>query len=176
MSSVRTSLMNQFNNLRIQIDKLATDSGYNGTNLLAGDKLNLSFNENNTSNISVQMVDANSNKFAISSTNLGIAAGDTNAFSSNANLDNLTTSITAALTTLQSQSTSISSSLSVVQTRQDFTKSMINTLQTGANNLVLADPNQEGANLLALQTRQSLSTTALSMASQADQAVLRLFQ
>jgi flagellin len=176
MSTVRTSLMNQFNSLRTQIDKLASDSGYNGTNLLAGDKLNLSFNENNTSNITVQMVDANSNKFAISSANLGIAVGDTSTFSSNTNLDNMTTAITAALTTLQSQSTAISSSLSVVQTRQDFTKSMVNTLQTGANNLVLADPNQEGANLLALQTRQSLSTTALSMASQADQAVLRLFQ
>ena len=53
---------------------------------------------------------------------------------------------------------------------------MINTLQTGADNLVLADSNQEGANLLALQTRQSLSTTALSLSAQADQAVLSLFQ
>jgi flagellin-like hook-associated protein FlgL len=41
---------------------------------------------------------------------------------------------------------------------------------------VLADSNQEGANMLALQTRQSLSTTALSLANQASQAVLRLFQ
>lgn len=52
---------------------------------------------------------------------------------------------------------------------------MINTLETGAANLTLADANQEAANLLALQTRQQLSSTALSMASQADQAVLRLF-
>jgi flagellin len=66
--------------------------------------------------------------------------------------------------------------LSIVQTRQDFTKSMINTLTTGADNLVLADSNEEGANLLALQTRQSLSTTTLSLASQAAQNVLRLFQ
>ena len=35
--------------------------------------------------------------------------------------------------------------------------------------------NEEGANLLALQTRQQLSTTALSLSAQADQAVLRLF-
>ena len=52
---------------------------------------------------------------------------------------------------------------------------MINTLQTGADNLVLADTNEEGANMLALQTRQQLSTTALSLAAQADQGVLRLF-
>jgi flagellin len=175
-TSVRDSLKSQFNNLMTQIDKLAGDSGYNGINLLNGDKLNLSFNENNSSNISVQMTDSSGNKFAINSANLGIVAASSADFGSNTTLDTITTSITAALTTLQAQSTAISSSLSVVQTRQDFTKSMVNTLQTGANNLVLADPNQEGANLLALQTRQSLSTTALSMASQADQAVLRLFQ
>ena len=44
-----------------------------------------------------------------------------------------------------------------------------------ADGLTLADSNEEGANLLALQTRQQLSTTALSLASQASQAVLRLF-
>jgi flagellin len=54
-------------------------------------------------------------------------------------------------------------------------KSMINTLQTGADNLTLADTNEEGANMLALQTRQQLSTTALSLAAQASQNVLRLF-
>ncbi len=36
--------------------------------------------------------------------------------------------------------------------------------------------NQEGANLLALQTRQALSMTALSITSQGEQAALRLFR
>ena len=63
----------------------------------------------------------------------------------------------------------------MVQTRQDFTKSMIDTLQTGSDNLVLADTNAEGANLLALQTRQSLATTSLSLAAQSAQNVLKLF-
>jgi flagellin-like hook-associated protein FlgL len=174
MSAVRQSLMNQYNNLLAQIDQLAGDAGYNGTNLLNADKLTLNFNENGTSSIAIQMVDSTGAKFAINATNLGLTAQTD--FSTNSTLDALTSTLNAALTTLQTQSTAISSSLSVVQTRQDFTKNMVNTLQTGADNLVLADPNQEGANLLALQTRQSLSTTALSMASQADQAVLRLFQ
>ena len=51
----------------------------------------------------------------------------------------------------------------------------MNTLQTGASNLTLADTNQEGANLLALQTRQSLAETALSLAAQSQNSVLRLF-
>ena len=63
-----------------------------------------------------------------------------------------------------------------VQIRQDFTKAMINTLQSGADGLTLADLNQEGANLLALQTRQQLATTVLSLSARTDQAVLRLFQ
>ena len=46
----------------------------------------------------------------------------------------------------------------------------------GADALVLADTNQEGANLLALQTRENLSSTALSLAAQSDQAVLKIFQ
>ena len=53
---------------------------------------------------------------------------------------------------------------------------MINTLQTGAANLTLADMNEEAANLLALQTRQSLSSSSLSLASQADQSVLQLIR
>ena len=52
---------------------------------------------------------------------------------------------------------------------------MINTLQTGSGDLVNANSNQEGANLLALQTQQSLSTTALSLSVQSDRNVLKLF-
>ena len=62
-----------------------------------------------------------------------------------------------------------------LQNRQDFTKAMIGTLKGGADQLTLADANEEGANLLALNTRQQLSQTALSLAAQAQQEVLRLF-
>ncbi len=169
-------MLTQYNNLLTQINQTANDSGYNGTNLLNGDALKLTFNQNATSSLTVQMVDSNNNPTSISASNLGLATATTSEFASNSALTTLTTDLTNALNTLQSQATAISGSLSVVQNRQNFTTQMINTLQTGADNLVLADPNLEGANLLALQTRQSLSTTALSMASQAQQAVLRLFQ
>jgi len=175
LSSVRQSLLNQFNNLRTQLDKVASDSGFNGINLLNGDKLSVKFNENGTSSIDVQATDTSGNAFAVNSSNLGIAVQTTTNFGSNSTLDTLSVTLSTALTTLRSQASSLGSQLSVVQARQDFTKSMINTLQTGADNLILADTNQEGANMLALQTRQSLSTTALSLSAQADQAVLRLF-
>jgi flagellin len=85
------------------------------------------------------------------------------------------TQLDTARDTLRVNSTALSNKLSTVTIRQDFTDKMINTLEDGAANLTNADLNEEGANLLMLQTRQQLGTTSLSMASQAAQAVLRLF-
>jgi flagellin len=80
-----------------------------------------------------------------------------------------------ARTTLRSESQTLSTNLSTITIRQEFTDGMINTLEDGAAGLTNADMNQEGANMLMLQTRQSLGTTSLSLASQAAQSVLRLF-
>jgi flagellin len=170
-NAVRRNLITQFNDLRNQLDKIADDSSFNGINLLKGDTLKLVFNEINTSSISIQSQNAN----GISAADLGIGAADATEFSDNALLDTRLDELHDALTSLRSQASGFGSNLSIVQNRQEFTKSMINTLQTGADALVLADSNEEAANLLALQTRQQLSSTALSLASQADQAVLRLF-
>jgi flagellin-like hook-associated protein FlgL len=106
---------------------------------------------------------------------LGLSDASAGQFQVNGNIDAAITALDNSLSTLRTQASKFGSTLTTVQTRQDFTKNMINTLQTGADNLVLADTNEEGANLLALQTRQQLSTTALSLSAQADQAVLRLF-
>ena len=106
---------------------------------------------------------------------LGIGTAAASEFSSNTSLDTRLDALSNALSQLRSQASAFGSNLSIVQNRQEFTKAMINTLQTGSDTLVLADGNEEAANLLALQTRQQLSTTALSLASQADQGVLRLF-
>ena len=89
--------------------------------------------------------------------------------------DQYVVKLDTALATLRTQASKFGSNLTTVQTRQEFTKNLVSTLQTGADNLVLADTNEEGANMLALQTRQQLSTTALALSAQADQAVLRLF-
>jgi flagellin-like hook-associated protein FlgL len=99
-----------------------------------------------------------------------------NSWAASTDIQGATDDLTAALTSLRSESQTLSANLSTVQIRQDFTKATINTLQTGSADLTLADSNEEGANLLALQTRQQLSTTALSLAAQADQNVLRLFR
>ncbi|WP_424982966.1 flagellin [Maritalea sp. S77] len=104
-------------------------------------------------------------------TGSGYVAGS---FDSDTSINTTLDSLTSALGTLRSQASTFGTNLTVVENRQDFTKSMINTLQEGSGKLTLADTNEEGANLLALQTRQTLASTSLSFASQADQNVLRL--
>ena len=81
----------------------------------------------------------------------------------------------AALSAVRTFGTKIANDLSIIQTRQDFTNQTINTLKAGADVLTVADQNEEGANLLALQTRQQLGVTSLSLASQSQQSVLKLF-
>ncbi|KPL51734.1 hypothetical protein ABB55_05410 [Prosthecomicrobium hirschii] len=174
-NDVRKNLVTQFNDLRNQLDKFSDDASFNGINLLKGDKLKLFLNENSTSTIEVQAKDTAGNVREISNTKLGIDAATNAEFEDDTALDSRLDGLKTALDTIRSQSSSFGSNLSIVQNRQDFTKSTINTLQTGADNLTLADMNEEAANLLSLQTRQQLSQTALSLANQADQGVLRLF-
>jgi flagellin len=167
VNSTRSSLATQYNQLLAQIDQLASDSGFNGVNLLAGQSLQVVFNVARTSSLVLQGVTFNS-------AGLGVSQASAN-FQSNTSLANAGSQLTAALTTLQNQAASFGTNLSVIQIRQSFTSATINTLQTGADNLTLADNNQEGAHLLALQTRQSLAETALSLAAQSQNSVLRLF-
>lgn len=167
-NTTRTSLQSDYNNIITQLDTLAADASYGGVNLLSGDDLKVVFNETGTSSLTISGV-------AFDSEGLGLDPVAGAGFQSDSDIDAVITKLDTALSSLRTQASKFGSNLSTVQTRQDFTKNMVNTLQTGADNLVLADTNEEGANLLALQTRQQLSTTALSLSAQADQAVLRLF-
>jgi flagellin-like hook-associated protein FlgL len=170
-NTVRANLVTQFNQLKDQLDKTASDSSFNGINLLQGDQLKLFFNENSTSSLTIQ----STNTSGVSSSTLSIGTATNSEFQSNTSLDSRLQTLQTALTTVASQASAFGSNLSIVQNRQTFTNAMVNTLQTGSDGLTLADGNLEGANMLALQTRQQLSIQALSLASQANQAVLRLF-
>lgn len=163
----RAAFAQQFDDLRTQINQLASDASFNGVNLLNGDSLTVNFNEDGSSNLAVSGV-------TFDSDGLGVAAA-TNGFQDSGSISDALAGLDTALSSLRSQSATFGSNLSVVETRESFTNDLVNTLQVGSDNLVLADTNKEGANLLALQTRQSLSSTALSLASQSDQNVLRLF-
>lgn len=119
--------------------------------------------------------DFNASAFTADTVGVSVQAVTDSGFSSDTKINKVLDRLNTALSNLRSQASEFGTNLSTVEIRQDYTKNMINTLQEGAGKLTLADTNEEGANLLALQTRQQLASTSLSFASQADQTVLSLF-
>jgi flagellin-like hook-associated protein FlgL len=163
----RATFATQYQNLITQINTLASDSSYRGTNLLTGATLTVNFNEDASSKLSVVGFTATASGLSIATpTNLWTGDGDITLSQAH---------LASASSQLRAQSKNLANNLNIITTRQDYTDAMINTLKTGSDNLTLADMNQEGANMLMLQTRQSLGTTALSLSSQAAQSILKLF-
>lgn len=159
------SLENDYNSILEQIDQLVGDSDYRGTNLINGDELTTFFNEDRSSSLTVEGK-------TFTSTGLGLSEAD---FARSVSVTQSLNEIRAAKDEVRSFGSTLANNLAVIQTREDFTSDLINELEAGADKLTVADPNEEGAKLLALQTRQQLGVTSLSLASQSQQAVLRLF-
>ena len=159
------SLADDYNSILGQIDRLVVDASYRGINLLNGDDLTTFFNEDNTSSLVTEGA-------IFTASGLGLTEAD---FRSSTAVELTSTQARNGLSTVRSFGASIANDLAIIQTRRDFTEATINTLESGRDDLIVADQNEEGANLLALQTRQTLGVTSLSLASQSQQAVLRLF-
>ena len=172
----RSNFATQYNDLLSQIDQLASDASFNGTNLINSSdptkQLKVAFNSDNTSNVTLRNVDATSAGLSLAA----VALDTTNSFTKNTDIDVTLTGLTNATSKLRSYATSFGSKLTIVQNRQDFTKNLIDTLQTGSSNLVNADLNEEAANSQALATRQSLAISALSLSNTAQQNVLQLLR
>ena len=191
----RATLAIQFNELALQSNNLVNDSSYQGLNLVSStaNQLKVSFSEKTGSVLSVDGANILVTNFAGLSGDAGFVtnsvgvssiatAGFTvlsNGWSSVSNsislFDAVIDILDSAITTIRTNAATLGSNVSLLQTRLDFTTSYVNTLTGGSDKLTLADLNEEGANLVALQTRQQLATQALAFAGQAEQAVLQLF-
>ncbi len=173
----RAQYVTQYNAVISQINTMASDAGYRGTNLLVGNTLTVKFNEDGASSLSIDGFTATATGLTVGIVGDagGIAASWADATNGTASINSAMTQLSDALSTLRVKASSLSSSLSIVQTRADWADQMVATLRAGANSLTEADMNEEGANMLMLQTRQSLGTTALSLSAQNAQSVLRLF-
>lgn len=91
-------------------------------------------------------------------------------------VDDITSQLDDAISRVRSVSAELGTNVAILQTRLDFTDLYVNTLQGGSDKLTLADLNEEGANLVALQTRQQLGIQSLAIAGQNQQAILALLQ
>jgi flagellin-like hook-associated protein FlgL len=177
-----TALASQYGTVMTQINEMAADSGYKGVNLLQEGSLTVEFAPTaGQSNLSLTGFGDSTAAFnvtgltsEVATTGMGTTWASASAISTAAiqsSIDNLET----AMGSLRTESKTLSNNLSIITAREEFTSQMINTLGDGAAKLTEADMNEEGANMLMLQTRQALGTTSLSLASQAAQSVLRLF-
>ncbi|MDP3408110.1 flagellin [Bosea sp. (in: a-proteobacteria)] len=171
----RASLVAQYTSIIAQITTVAGDSSFNGTNLIKGvtapatvETLSVKFSEG-ASKLDVVGVQLDSG-----TAGLNITAPQAS-WAATTDIDADVVKLDAALVKLRTTAATFGANSAIISTRQDFTKNLISTLKTGADNLVMADQNEEAANLLSLQTRQQLAQTSMSMANQSQQAILRLF-
>ena len=171
ISSARTAeaadlsdLQDELNQLLSRIDDTAAGAQYKSANLLDGAVLEVMFRGAPSLEVS---------GFNGSSAGLGLT-GATD-LSDAAELDRHAGEIDAALSTLKARSQALASDLGAFNTTRNFAANMISALLTGAGNLMVADMSEEGANLLALETRQSLSEEPSSMTSGSNVSALRFF-
>jgi flagellin len=167
------NLQTQFNQLQGQLNELTqNDANYQGTNLLsatAGNNLTINFNADGTSTITISATDTTTATYQPAAATTWATGGQTAIQASETAASNAVTAYNGLSQTLGSYS-------ALITTRQNFTTQLSQIFSTGANNLTNADLNQESADLLALQTQQGLSVSALSIANQSNQSILRLFQ
>jgi len=176
-------LTGQYNRLVEQLNNLVTDSSYKGTNFLTSGSVTLTvnLNENATTKIVMSGFNSGASGLAISGGGTSLTVAGTTGSITAKDLDSATelnaieATLNTAIATLQTKASELASNLNTLTARQTFITDMVNTLTVGATKLTEADTNEEGANLLSLQTKQSLGTTALSISSQAEQSILRLF-
>ena len=175
-----TSVVSQYNQLRTQIDNLAGDASYQGLNLVNNttSTLTVEFGVSSTSTLAINAVNLQTGTGALDIT---LAAGSATTtgelnFANTSEIDAAIVELDTAITTLRGNASSLGSNVALLQTRLDFTNSYVNNLEEGAGKLTLADINEEGANLVSLQTRQQLGISALAFAGQSEQSVLSLFR
>lgn len=171
-TGTRSNLAIQFNDLLSQVNSLVNDATFNGTNLVGptATSLVVYFNEDNTSKLTITSVNLSIN----TSGGLSVATA-ANAFVSDTDINTAVSQLSTALTKLRTTASGFGNNVAVIQTRQDFTSTLVNTLQTASDNITLADTNEEGANLQALQARNQLGITSLGISGQLAQAILKLF-
>ena len=91
-------------------------------------------------------------------------------------LNKLAAALDKAISKVRATSAGLGGNVTFLQSRMDFTSNYMNTMTQGSGKLTLADLNNEGANLVALQTRQQIGIQSLSIAGQQQQSILSLLR
>lgn len=168
----RELLDSDFKALLRAIGSAVENASFDGGNILNGSLTNgLRFlaNADATSFITLSSKD-----LTLSGSILSLGLSDslltvTGATTALTNLDDSITALNSALGGIGAQAKQISA-------HNTFVSKLTDTLEAGIGNLVDADLAKESARLQALQVQQQLGAQALSIANQAPQIILSLFQ
>jgi len=167
----RTSLNNDFGQLRDQITSIVSNAEFNGTNAVAngGNDITAITNDNASSTLTIAAQD-----LSLTGTTVALSAGQgiATAGAASSAVDNIESSIANVNTALSA----LGAGANRLELQREFVSKLSDTIEIGIGNLVDADMAKQSANLQALQVKQQLGLQALSIANQAPQAVISLFQ
>ena len=162
------ALKSDFESLRDQITKAATNAKFNGVSVVDGTTAKLTFLAN--SDGSGFTVDAKT----LSLAGLGLSASTTMTDAASAKA--MITTISNALQTATNKLASLGTSSTGLDTHLTFVGKLQDSLDAGVGNRVDADMATESAKLQSLQTKQQLGVQALSIANQSSSSILSLFR
>lgn len=183
-ASQRAASATQFSTLATQLNNLVNDASYQGLNLVNSTTsvLKLQFSQNSSSVLKVngynllvsKLVTAGAVAASLLATKL-VGSKFSNVSNKTSKFDTAYTDLQTAVFKAQADAQALGGNVSFLQTRLAFGQQYVTTLSDGSNKLVVADVNLESTNLITLQTRQQLAIQSLSIATQSEQSVLRLF-
>jgi flagellin len=176
-SSSATDIANYANDyvaLRNQIAKIVSTSDFNGVNMLKTGGASIFALASASGAVKVTVAAQNFGLGNAGGALSTITAGST--FTTNGTASAVLAAVNTAITAVNAAVAKLGTGANSLQTELSFVQSQSDTLTTGVGNLVDADVAKESANLTALQTKQQLGVQSLSIANQAPQALLSLFQ
>ncbi len=167
----RQALNASFQALLGQITTIVTNATFNGFNLVNGstNQITALASADGTRRLTVA-----AQNMSLSGTIVTVATAAS--ISTQTSASTLVATIQSSLTNVDSALAKLSAGAAKFSIQSTFAQNLSNTLTTGIGNLVDANMAQESASLQALQVKQQLGVQALSIANQAPQTILSLFQ
>ena len=167
----RQALNSDFTALRDQISTIVKNAVFNNFNLVDGstNMVQALASADGTRRITTQ-----AQNMSLSGSIVTLASTAT--VSTQVKASALITTIQASLTNVNSALAKLSAGAAKFSIQAAFTQKLSDTLTAGIGNLVDANMAQESASLQSLQVKQQLGVQALSIANQAPQTILSLFQ
>jgi flagellin len=163
------ALVSDFNSLKGQISKAASNAKFNGISIADGSTNSLTF-----------LANTDGSGFTVSAQSLtldGLGIGTSvPTFTTAASAKSMIAKIDSAIGTATNKLATLGTSSTGLDTHLTFVGKLQDSLDAGVGNLVDADLAKESAKLQSLQTKQQLGVQALSIANQSSSSILSLFR